>query len=298
LQGKIAIILGIILVGSLAGNYLSYNQIDSLHKEISTLNQQVDTLQKQQASFEDQSNALKAQEQEIAKMKAKLEQKQAPVTVSSSSKSITAVAVRPVMISDGFFQDVQYEGTAMNIKVDIKDGTGLVLVNTQTPTGVDFQTSAKTAVQIAQKYTNSDLSNKDIIFSISAQNENELQAVDGPSAGMAMTVLLVLEIQDKPINDQILLTGTIQPDGTIGPVGGVPQKAEAAGKHGAKTFIVPKGESTTFVQECTEKKEGAFYFRNCRSEPRDLSPILEEKYGMKVVEATDLKSVLEYFQSS
>ena len=298
MQGKIAIILGIILVGSLAGNYLLYNQIDSLHKEIFTLNQQVDTLQKQQASFEDQSNALKAQEQEIAKMKAKLEQKQAPVTVSSSSKSITAVAVRPVMISDGFFQDVQYEGTAMNIKVDIKDGTGLVLVNTQTPTGVDFQTSAKTAVQVAQKYTNSDLSNKDIIFSISAQNENELQAVDGPSAGMAMTVLLVLEIQGKPINDQILLTGTIQPDGTIGPVGGVPQKAEAAGKHGAKIFIVPKGESTTFVQECTEKKEGAFYFRNCRSEPRDLSPILEEKYGMKVVEATDLKSVLEYFESS
>lgn len=297
MQGKILIILGIALVASLAGNYLLYDQINTIHKEFSSLYEQRDTLQEQSASLTDQSNTIKNQEQEISRLKAKLEEKQTPVTISTSSKTITAVAVRPIMVSDGFFQDVQYEGTAMNIKVDIKDGTGLVLVNTQTPTGVDFQTSAKTAVKVAEQYTRSDLSNKDVIFSISSKNENELQTVDGPSAGMAMTVLLVMEIQDKPINDAILLTGTIQPDGTIGPVGGVPQKAEAAGKYGAKTFIVPKGEAATFVQECTEKKEGAFYFRNCKSAPRDLSPVLEEKYGMKVVEATDLNSVLKYFES-
>ena len=296
LQGRVLVILGVVLAASLAVNYLFYDNINSLHRDIVSLNQQIDALQKQSTSFTDQSDMIKTQEQEISELKARLEEK--PVlntTILSSSKSITAVAVRPVLVSDGFFQDTQYEGTVMNIKVDIRDGTGLVLVNTQTPTGVDFQTSAKTAVQVAEKYTSSDLSNKDVIFSISSKNENELQAVDGPSAGMAMTVLLVLEIQDKPINDKVLLTGTIQQDGSIGPVGGVPQKAEAAGAYGAKTFIVPKGEATTFVQECTEKKEGAFYFRNCKSEPRDLSPVLEEKYGMKVVEAVDLKSVLKYF---
>jgi uncharacterized protein len=297
LQGKIAMILGVMLAISLTGNYLLYDHTNVLQKEISNLTEQINLLQKQQADFEKQFSALKTQEQEITRLKEKLEQKQAPNTVSSSSKSITAVAVRPVMISDGFFQDVQYEGTILDINVDIRDGTGLVLVNTKTPTGVDFQTSAKIAVRVAEEYTNSDLSNKDIIFSISAENESELQAVDGPSAGMAMTVLLVHEIQDKPINDKILLTGTIQQDGTMGFVGGVTQKAEAAGKHGAEIFIVPKGESKTFVQECTERKEGAFYFRNCRSEPRDLSPILEEKYGMKVVEAANLESVLKYFES-
>lgn len=291
------IVLGVALAISLAVNYLLYDHINLLGRNNEELNQQVYTIQKQSASLSDQSDTIKTLQQEISTLKAKLEQKQLPsTTVASSSKTITAVAVRPVLVSDGFFQDTQYEGTAMNIKVDIRDGTGLVLVNTQTPTGADFQTSAKTAVKIAESYTNSDLSNKDVIFSISSKNENELQTVDGPSAGMAMTVLLVMEIQDKPINDKILLTGTIQPDGTIGPVGGVPQKADAAGKYGATTFIVPKGEATTFVQECTEKKEGAFYFRNCRSEPRDLSPILEEKYNMKVVEATNLESVLKYFE--
>ena len=297
MNGKVLAILGVALAASLAGNYLLYDHINSLNRDIADLGQQVDTLQKQALEFEKQAGDLNAQQQEIQRLKTKLEEKQTPApTIPTSSKTITAVAVRPILVSDGFFQDTQYQGTVMNIKVDIRDGSGLVLVNTETPTGVDFQTSAKTAVRVAEKYTNIDLSDKDVIFSISSKNENELQAVDGPSAGMAMTVLLTLELQDKPINDKILLTGTIQEDGSIGPVGGVPQKADAAGQYGAKTFIVPKGQSVTFVQECTEKKEGVFYYRSCKSEPKDLSPILEEKYGMKVVEATDLKSVLEYFE--
>ena len=296
MRGRILAILGVALAISLAGNYLLYDHVNALNKNISELGNQVDSLKKQASEFEKQSDDLSAQQQEIEKLKTKLEQKAPSTTIPSSSETITAVAVRPVMVSDGFFQDVQYEGTVMNIKVDIRDGMGLVLVNTETPTGVDFQTSAKTAVKVAEKYAGVDLSNKDVIFSISSKNENELQAVDGPSAGMAMTVLLAMEIQDKPINDKILLTGTIQEDGSIGPVGGVPQKAEAAAKYGAKTFIVPKGQSVTFVQECTEKKEGVFYYRSCKSEPKDLSPILEEKYGMAVVEATDLKSVLKYFE--
>ena len=81
--------------------------------------------------------------------------------LSESTQSITAVAVRPVLLRDGFFENVRYEGTAMKIIVDIRDGKGLVLVNTETPTGADSQTSAKTAVKIAQEYTNVDLSNKD-----------------------------------------------------------------------------------------------------------------------------------------
>ena len=84
-------------------------------------------MQKQSSDIEDQSTIIKSQKQEIENLKSKLEQKQpTSIQLSSSSKSITAVAVRPIMVSDGFFQDVQYQGTAMNIKVDIRDGAGLV----------------------------------------------------------------------------------------------------------------------------------------------------------------------------
>lgn len=293
---KITIGLAAILGVSLFVNYQFYQNNKELGSQILDLNQQIDHFQKQTGEIQKQIESLASKSAEIEKLRTQVSQKQLskPLEISSS-ESITAVAVRSIVESDGFFQQIRYSGTTMKISVDIKDGSGLVLVNTAIPTGVDFQTSAKTAVQVAQNYTKTDLSNKDIIFSISSENENELQAVDGPSAGMAMTVLLVKEIQGKPVSEKILLTGTIQDNGIMGPVGGVPEKAEVAGKFGAELFIVPKGQAITYVQECEERKEGPFLYRNCKSEAKDLSPIIEQKYGMKVVEASDLSSVLKYY---
>ncbi len=286
MTGKITIALMIVLAVSIFYNYTLLDSNAKLTERISTITGQLDALQAQ---------TVKLQQQVSMKEKVVEEAPKKIFQAETGAKTITAVAVRPVLISDGFFQDVRYEGTAMNIRVDIREGTGLVLVNTAIPTGVDFQTSAKTAVKVAQEYTNVDLSNNDIIFSISAKNDEELQAVDGPSAGMAMTVLLIMEIQNKDVSEQVLLTGTIREDGSMGPVGGIFEKAEAAAKFGAKTFIVPKGLAITYVQECQESKEGPFLYRSCKSEAKPLSPIMEEKYGMKVVEAADLKTVLQYF---
>jgi uncharacterized protein len=289
---KAMIILGTVLVASLFGNYFLFQNIQMLIQDIEDLNQQVSLFEKQSAEIQEKLNSVVLEKDQIIKS-----QRPEIKAISDSSKSITAVAVRPIIITDGFFQDVRYEGTVMSITVDIRNGTGLVLVNTEIPTGVDFQTSAKTAVQAAQEYTDANISNKDIIFSITAKNNDELQAVDGQSAGMAMTVLLVMEIEDRSINDKVLLTGTIQPDGSIGPIGGVAEKADAAGKYDADTFIVPNGQAITLIQECQESREGPFLYKSCKSETKPLSPITEEKYGMRVVEATDLKSVLYYFEN-
>ena len=215
----------------------------------------------------------------------------------TSSKSIEAVAVRPVLDSNGIFETTTYQGIVMKINVEIRDGSGLVLVNTAIPTGVDFQTSAKTAVMVAQKITNVDLSKKDVIFSISSENNQELQAVDGGSAGGAMTVLLSSEILGKSLNDKVLMTGTIQDDGTIGEIGGAAEKADAAGKYGAKIFLVPQGQATVEIQSCTEKSEGVFTYRSCTAEEKPLSPITEKQYGMKVIEVSDIEQALSYFNS-
>lgn len=294
MASKIVLIMVVILSVSLFINYIQYQNNQDLNKQILELKTKIEQFQKYEDDIQKEIKSLDAKRVEIEKLKSEIFQKQISSSVIGS-KSITAVAVHPIMVTDGFFQDVTYQGTVLSITVDIKDGSGLVLVNTAIPTGVDFQTSAKTAVKVAQSYTGQDLSNKDIIFSVSSDNENDLPAVDGSSAGMAMTVLLVKEIQNKPISDTILLTGAIQEDGLIGPVGGIQEKAEAASKVGAKTFIVPKGQAITYVQECEEKQQGPFFYRTCRSEAKNLSIIMEEKFGMRVVEATNLQSVLNYF---
>jgi uncharacterized protein len=215
-----------------------------------------------------------------------------------NTASISAVAVRPVIENGDFFETTRYQGSVLKITVGIRDGTGLVLVNTAIPSGVDFQTSARTAVTVAQNVTGVDLSKKDVIFSISAGNDQDLQSVDGGSAGGAMTVLLTSVLLGKPINNQVLMTGTIQPDGTIGPIGAVGEKADAAGQYGAKIFLVPQGQAVMPVQTCSEKTEGPFVYQTCTTEQKSLSPMMESKYGMKVIEVTTIQDALKYFNSA
>lgn len=58
--------------------------------------------------------------------------------------------------------------------------------------------------------------------------------VDGPSAGGLLTAAMLAGMTGAKADPDFTMTGTINPDGSIGPVGGIPQKfrgAVAAGKH-------------------------------------------------------------------
>ncbi len=276
--------LAAIIIVSVAFNYIQYEKVQNLYQLVLEYQKQSNNQQKivHSTPILDNQSGVKI----------------APNFNNTNLKSISAVAVRPVLESDGFFETTTYLGTILKITVEIRDGTGLVLVNTAIPTGVDFQTSARTAVQVAQKYTNVDLSKKDVIFSISSEKQQELQAVDGGSAGGAMTVLLISDISGTPINNKVLMTGTIQDDGTIGKIGGAAEKADAAGKYGAKIFLVPLGQAVTEIQSCDERSEGAFTYRSCTSQEKPLSEITEKQYGMKVIEINNIKDALNYFNST
>ncbi|MDE1765136.1 MAG: hypothetical protein KGI27_02555 [Thaumarchaeota archaeon] len=221
-----------------------------------------------------------------------------PSPTGENTASILAVAVRPVIASDGFFETTSYKGSILKITVEIREGSGLVLVNTAIPTGVDFQSSARTAVMVSQNVTGIDLSKKDVIFSISSANNDDLQAVDGGSAGGAMTVLLISDLLGKPINSHVLMTGTIQPDGIIGPIGAASDKADAAGQYGAKIFLVPQGQAVVSVQNCNEKNEGPITYQTCTMEQKPLSPMMQSKYGMQVIEISTIQDALKYFNST
>lgn len=300
MSNRYMIFLLIIVIVSVALNYIQYENSQHLQQSILEYKKQIDNYTKL-AKIMPPTPVLTPVPTSVPVL--------IPSTANQSSvkiipvnntnlQSISAVAVRPVLESDGFFETTTYAGTILKITVEIRDGTGLVLVNTATPTGVDFQTSARTAVMIAQKYTNFDLSKKDVIFSISSENQQELQVVDGGSAGGAMTVLLISDISGKPINSKVLMTGTIESDGSIGKIGGVSEKADAAGKYGAKTFLVPVGQAVTQVQSCDERREGSFIYRSCTSQEKPLSELTEKEFGMKVIEINNIKDALSYFNTN
>lgn len=68
--------------------------------------------------------------------------------------------------------------------------------------------------------------------------------VGGPSAGLAFTLAILDRLTPGDLlgAQRVAVTGTIEADGSVGPVGGVDHKAEAAIRQGAKLFIVPPEE--------------------------------------------------------
>jgi Lon-like protease len=67
------------------------------------------------------------------------------------------------------------------------------------------------------------------------------QRVSGPSAGLAFTLAIIDDLTpgDLTGGHHVAVTGTIAPDGSVGPVGGVEQKTITARENGATLMLVP-----------------------------------------------------------
>ncbi|CAL9522409.1 YlbL family protein [Streptomyces sp. enrichment culture] len=78
--------------------------------------------------------------------------------------------------------------------------------------------------------------------------ELKLADVGGPSAGLLFSLGIVDKLNgdgsggDLTGGRVVAGTGTIDADGTVGPVGGVPLKTQAARRDGATVFLVPEAE--------------------------------------------------------
>jgi PDZ domain-containing protein len=72
----------------------------------------------------------------------------------------------------------------------------------------------------------------------------DTQRVSGPSAGLAFTLAIIDQLTPGSLtgHKKVAITGAINDDGTVGPVGGVKQKAITARRAGAKLMLVPSYE--------------------------------------------------------
>jgi PDZ domain-containing protein len=72
----------------------------------------------------------------------------------------------------------------------------------------------------------------------------DTQSIGGPSAGRAFTLTLIDELTDGELTPPggVAVTGTMALDGTVGPIGGLRQKASAVAQTGVDTFIVPAAQ--------------------------------------------------------
>ncbi len=163
--------------------------------------------------------------------------------------TVTAVATRRTNDDD----PSNDEGVTSPVTVRIADTPGAdasvgVMQQYFDAVGDDLTASAWIAGICASQANDRMISDYEILVKMNGH-------VSGPSMGALLTSTMLALMQGDPIDSKVTMTGAINPDGTIGPVGGIDLKMKAAKKAGFTRFGYPvgdrmawsRGESTTDI---------------------------------------------------
>jgi predicted ATP-dependent protease len=134
-------------------------------------------------------------------------------------------------------------GHVIPLEVIIKEGKSNLFLNVANVL-VDetMQSSAQTAIQVAREVTRTSLTNKDVLINIKSPLQQGKLTISGGSAGGAITIAAIAAMLGKEPRNDVLMTGTISEDHSIGQIGAARAKGIAARENGAKLFIVPSGQ--------------------------------------------------------
>lgn len=164
--------------------------------------------------------------------------------------------------------DLSGQGTVTSITVEARAGSGKVFVDISPYFSIETQQSSRNAEIAAASAANANRSLYDVFIQIAAP----AQVVDGPSGGSALATLMYSEFTHQTPRPDLSMTGTINPDGSIGRIGGLMQKAQAASQAGVKVLLIPDGQAT----------EGDV----------DLTAYGPQVLGMQIVEVRNLQDAL------
>jgi uncharacterized protein len=190
--------------------------------------------------------------------------------------------------------DDKGRGVVGKLEVEVIPGNGKILTNIDHILFlVDTQFSMQTARDVAAKVTGLDLTGYNIIYDIGTKSAKTTQLIAGPSAGAAMAVATIAALENRTISGEVLITGTIEPDGKIGKVGGILPKAGAARSSGAKVLLVPSGQGVGESYEVRYSCSREAGFKICRSD-YVRNPTIGDVSGIVVKEVTNITDALKY----
>ncbi|PLC68758.1 peptidase S16 [Vulcanisaeta sp. EB80] len=133
-------------------------------------------------------------------------------------------------------------GAVINITVTAMTlGSGYVYIaSSPLPTAESgtFISSSQIAALVATYLANQPFNKYNFLINV----EPTTLEIGGPSASGYMTVAMWALITNHTLNPDVVMTGMILPDGSIGPVGGLPAKIKAAAQEGYEVVLIPYGQ--------------------------------------------------------
>jgi uncharacterized protein len=193
-----------------------------------------------------------------------------PATVAEPFDATVIVYAPAVTTQDG-----ENVGVISEMQVSVSTGDGSIFVETWPLSEIDTQASSRLAVAVAKKVTGIDTREYNFYYSIISN----APVIGGPSAGAILTVATIACINGWDVYPDVMMTGMINPDGTVGPVGGIYEKAKAASEFGITLFLVPQGQATVTVGEAQI----------------DLTEYAPSEWGMEVREVLDITEAVTAF---
>lgn len=162
------------------------------------------------------------------------------------------------------------QGLLTLISLNVTPGNGSVGFGGSTNVNATTLDSARAAVQYASTY----LSVNSMRYNFTFDIVNATGDVSGPSGGLAFTLLAISGLERKPVAQDFSVTGTIQPDGSVGLIGGIYDKIDAAKKGGMSYMIVPAAPASSM--------EALLYY------------ISQQSFGITVAEVSNVSQAIPY----
>ncbi|MFZ3060089.1 MAG: S16 family serine protease [Candidatus Methanoperedens sp.] len=233
----ITLLLSVLLIGSAFQLYTSLEKINLQNQTITGLvtetNAQKETISGLEISVNNLKQNLSTTETQLkneTQRRQQLEDEIINLTmVSRADYDVLAVDNNDV-------------GHLIPLEVILRNGTGELLLNVANVLlDQTLQSSAQTAVHVARDVARKNLADKDIIINIKSPLQEQL-LISGGSGGSAMTLAATAAMQGKTMRKDVLITGTINDDHSIGQIGSPRAKGLAARDAGVVLFLVPLGQ--------------------------------------------------------
>ncbi|MFQ5891286.1 MAG: S16 family serine protease [Candidatus Methanofastidiosia archaeon] len=208
---------------------------------------------------------------------------QVPLGAQENEVTIKAPALRKT--EEGLVGVISY------ITVSVREGEGHIYIDTWPLTEIDMQGSVRLAANVACELTEKRVSDYDFFITF----RSDASVIGGPSAGASITVALIAALEGLSLSEDVMMTGMINPDGSVGPVGGILEKVKVASEVGMKKFLIPEGQEIITVQKTLKQQIGSLTL--ITSEPLSVNVISysRENLGLNVKEVYDIGEAVFQF---
>jgi uncharacterized protein len=208
-------------------------QLNDLNAELVSKSLEIDSLGYKMTQLQKQAQLLQS---DLALLQSKINSQEQHTLLTHDNAKRVRISHNSLAVINGG------KGIVFPIEVEIIDsGTGAISVDvSNTQFEATFQNAVRTAATVASTYTGKSIYDKDIIVRITdSRLKNEQSTIDGNSAGALISGMIVAGLTDKGLNKEILVTGSINPNGTVGMIANLEEKTLAATEVGSKVLLVP-----------------------------------------------------------